>query len=57
MEDRVVCYCKDITYSQIKKAVLEGADTLDKVAEACDGAGTICGACIAEIEEIIAEGK
>ena len=46
MEDRVVCTCLDITYNTIKEAIENGAKT---------EAGTICGMCEDEIQEILDE--
>lgn len=55
-ENRVICPCQDIDYNTIKKAIEDGADTVDDIMEAT-GAGTICGACIDEIEEVLEEVK
>ena len=40
MEDRVICDCMNVTYGDIKKAIDNGAKTLDEVKEATE-AGTI----------------
>lgn len=54
MENNIVCYCLNISEADIVKAVNEGATTLEEVQDVT-GAGTACGSCIAEIEEIIAK--
>lgn len=53
-ENRIICTCQDVDYDTIKKAIQDGAKTVDDIMEAT-GAGTVCGACIDEIEEIIQE--
>ncbi|GAA0773027.1 (2Fe-2S)-binding protein [Clostridium subterminale] len=55
-ENRIVCTCQDVDYNTIKKAIEDGAQTVDDIMEAT-GAGTVCGACISEIEEILQEVK
>jgi len=45
-----------VDYDTIKKAIEAGAETVDDVMQATE-AGTICGACIDEIEEILQELK
>lgn len=55
-ENRVICICQDIDYDTIVKAIENGAETVDDIMEAT-GAGTICGACIDEIEEVLQEVK
>ena len=49
--NEVICPCLNITTGMIKEAVNEGASTLDEVMEAT-GAGTICGACVDEVQRI-----
>ncbi|WP_346870834.1 MULTISPECIES: (2Fe-2S)-binding protein [unclassified Clostridium] len=55
-ENRIVCTCQDVDYNTIKKAIEDGAKTVDDIMEAT-GAGTVCGGCISEIEEILQELK
>ncbi|MBE6060211.1 MAG: (2Fe-2S)-binding protein [Clostridium sulfidigenes] len=55
-ENRIVCTCQDVDYNTIKKAIEDGAKTVDDIMEAT-GAGTVCGGCISEIEEILQEVK
>lgn len=55
-ENRIICTCQDVDYNTIKKAIEDGAKTVDDIMEAT-GAGTVCGGCISEIEEILQELK
>lgn len=50
--EKIVCNCMGVTAAQIKEAVDAGADTLAQVQEAT-GAGTVCGACLEEVEALI----
>lgn len=54
MEDKnyIVCNCKNVDILTIKKAMLEGATTVEEIKEKT-GAGTGCGGCIPEIENIL----
>ena len=54
--DKVVCHCMGITNGMIKDAVEAGATTLEQVMDATN-AGTVCGACIEDIEHLIEEFK
>lgn len=54
MEDRIICECMNVSYEDIKNAVKEGAKTLDDIKEATE-AGTICGICEDEIQEVLDE--
>lgn len=45
-----------VTCGRIKEAVDSGAVTLEEVQEAT-GAGTVCGACLEEVEALIAHFK
>lgn len=53
MADRIVCNCKNVSYIDIRKAMINGARTVEEIKE-MTGAGTGCGGCIPEIEEILA---
>lgn len=55
-ENRIICTCQDVDYNTIKKAIEDGAKTVDDIMETT-GAGTVCGGCISEIEEILQEVK
>jgi assimilatory nitrate reductase catalytic subunit len=49
-EAMVLCICRGVTDDEIVDAIRRGAFSLDKVARRCDGAGTDCGSCRAEIQ-------
>lgn len=52
--DEIICSCLDITKGMIEEAVNNGAKTLEDVQEV-NSVGTICGACIEDVEQLIAE--
>ncbi len=52
--DEVICSCLDITKGMIQEAVNQGATTLEEVQE-INNVGTVCGACIDDVEALIAE--
>lgn len=52
--DDVICSCLDITKGMIQEAVNSGATTLEEVQE-INNVGTICGACIEDVKDLIAE--
>lgn len=52
--DKIVCNCMGVTNGMIKEAVDAGATTLEEVQEAT-GAATVCGACMDDVERLIAE--
>ena len=55
MKDKdIVCTCFGITKKEIVDAIKKGAKTVDEVMEATS-AGTACGMCIDQIEQIIKE--
>lgn len=51
--DRIICHCLNVSYVDIRKAMIDGARTLEEIQE-ITGAGTGCGACTDKIEEILA---
>jgi NAD(P)H-nitrite reductase large subunit len=54
-EDIEICHCNGIMKSEIVKAIKEkGLTTADEVGEETT-AGTVCGCCIPDIEEILNE--
>lgn len=54
-EDEIICHCNEITRGQIIEAIKsKGLKTFDEVAEATE-AGSVCGSCQDDIEEILAE--
>lgn len=50
--DKIVCNCMNVTNGMIKDAIDSGASTLEAVQEATD-AGTVCGACLDDIQHLI----
>lgn len=50
--DKIVCNCLGVTNGMIKEAVEAGASTLEEVQEAT-GAGTVCGACLEDVERLV----
>lgn len=53
--DDIICNCMQITRDEIIQAIKkEGADSVEKVGEHTE-AGTVCGSCQDEIEEILLE--
>lgn len=52
--EKIVCNCYSITNGGIKEAVDNGATTLEEVQEVT-GAGTICGACLEDVQRLIDE--
>lgn len=50
-QEKVVCTCMGVTVGAVKDAVENGADTLTEIQDAT-GAGTVCGACLEEIERL-----
>ncbi|MDY0216415.1 MAG: (2Fe-2S)-binding protein [Bacteroidales bacterium] len=54
-EDVIICNCNEIYKSEIVKAIQEkGLKTVEEVGEET-GAGTVCGGCVDDIQEIIDE--
>lgn len=51
-DDDIICTCYDITVKDIKDAYTNGATTLDEIGEATK-AGTLCGACLSDLEELL----
>ena len=55
MEDIEICHCNNIMKSEIENAIREkGLKTLEDVQDATT-AGTVCGGCIPDIEDILSE--
>lgn len=50
--DKVVCNCLNVTNGMIKDAVEAGASTLEEVQDST-GAGTVCGACVEDIQHLV----
>jgi nitrite reductase (NADH) large subunit len=53
-KSETICYCADIDYDTILKAIKQGAKTLEDIADKTD-AGIACGYCIEELEIILEE--
>lgn len=51
--DKIICHCKQVSYLDIRMAMVKGARTLDEIKE-MTGAATGCGRCTGEIEKILA---
>ena len=49
----MICHCMQVDYITIRKAMIEGARTLDEIKDKT-GAATRCGRCSDEIEKILA---
>lgn len=52
----IVCHCRQLTDSQVRRAVREGARSLDDLGRAC-GAGVECGGCRPELARLISVGS
>jgi len=50
--NRIICHCKQVSYGDIRKAMLAGARTVEDIQE-ITGAGTECGNCIEDIKKIV----
>ncbi len=50
--DKIVCNCLSVTNGMIKDAIDSGASTLEEVQD-ITGAGTVCGACVEDIQHLI----
>ena len=50
--DKIVCSCLGTTNGMIKEAVENGARTVEEIQAATD-AGTICGACLEDLEHLV----
>lgn len=49
----LVCYCLKVDYATIRKAMKDGARTVDDIQEMTK-AGTGCGRCLSQVEAILA---
>ena len=50
--NKIICHCNRVSYSDIRIAMTNGARTIDDIKEMTK-AGTGCGGCIKDIEEIL----
>ena len=54
-ERRIICNCNEVYNDEIIKAIQEkGCKTVEDIGEET-GAGTICGGCVDDIQEILDE--
>jgi NAD(P)H-nitrite reductase large subunit len=54
-ERRIICNCNEVYNDEIIKAIKEkGCKTVEDIGEET-GAGTICGGCVDDIQEILDE--
>ena len=51
--DKIICHCKQVSYIDIRKAMIAGARTVQEIKD-MTGAATGCGRCVGEIEKILA---
>lgn len=49
---KMICHCKQVDYINIRKAMIQGARTIDEIKE-MTGAGTACGGCLPQIQAIL----
>ena len=48
----LVCFCREVTYGEIRKAISEGHKTIEELSELL-GVAISCGYCIETLEEIL----
>jgi len=51
-KDDIICFCEEVTYETIVRAIQDGADTVDKITDRTD-TGLACGTCIEDLENIL----
>ncbi len=54
--DDIVCNCMGVTAGEIMDAIESGAKTVEDIQEST-GAGTVCGGCISDIEQLLKAAK
>ncbi len=52
-ENETICHCHDVDSDTIRAAIENGASTVEEIQDATS-AGTGCGGCVDNIEEILA---
>ena len=50
--EKIVCNCMGVTIGMIQDAIESGAGSLDEV-QAITQAGTVCGACLEDLERVV----
>lgn len=53
-ESMIVCLCKGVSSHTVRDVIEDGADSVEAVGSAC-GAGTDCGGCTGQIEDMVEE--
>ncbi len=54
-KDEIICNCMGVTRQEIEDAITkDNCDTLEKIQDKTE-AGTGCGSCVEDIEDILAE--
>ncbi|WP_455539148.1 (2Fe-2S)-binding protein [Terrisporobacter sp.] len=54
--NRIICHCKNVSYIDIRMAMIEGARTLEEIKN-MTGAATGCGRCKALVQNVIDIGR
>ena len=52
--EQIICQCNAVSIQQISDTIADGAKSLEEVQEVT-GAGTICGACIDDLTNVVDE--
>lgn len=52
----IICLCRGVSESDIRRVIERGASTADAVTAAC-GAGGECGACVIMLADLVAESE
>jgi NAD(P)H-nitrite reductase large subunit len=53
MEEKYICTCMEITYSELETMIIkQNLTTLEEIQEKTE-AGTVCGTCIDDITELL----
>lgn len=55
-DDKLLCYCKNIRYGEVRSCIAEGAKSLEDVVKRTT-AGTGCKSCLYDIEEVLRESR
>lgn len=50
--DKIICHCKQVSYIDIRKAMIAGARTVQEIKD-MTGAGSACGRCKALVQNVI----
>jgi bacterioferritin-associated ferredoxin len=50
----IVCHCRVVTDRDLRRAVEQGARSLDDISRACGRAGDLCGGCRPAITTVLA---